>query len=116
MSVFESNLGAFEGDVPDSNRFWHHMDLIDRLHEKWSDRGSSDPIIKEALEAIGWLRENMIDPGEYMRVSNERGRYLNAWIILRNAVEKFINSPLQIIGTRRVLDELISALAESEKA
>lgn len=59
-------------DIKDPSHFWRDMDLIRDLRER------GDPVSLKAAERIGWLRENMIDPAEYMRVSNERGRLLAA--------------------------------------
>jgi hypothetical protein len=46
------------------------MDLIRDL------RARDDKLSHDAANAIEWLRDNMIDPAEYMRVSNERGQLL----------------------------------------
>jgi hypothetical protein len=53
-------------DTSDPSHFFRDQDLI---HELRKDGG---PLSLRAAERLAWLRENMIDPGEYMRVSNER--------------------------------------------
>lgn len=58
-------------DLPgDPSGYWNDMRLIDELNHDGSD------LSLRAAVALNWLRDNMIDPGEYMRVSNERGRLL----------------------------------------
>lgn len=48
-------------------RFFRGMDLVRLLRDR------DDKLSHDAANSIEWLRENMIDPAEYMRVSNERG-------------------------------------------
>lgn len=57
-------------DTPLGMAFFRDMDLISDL------RKVADPLSLQAAARIAWLRENMIDPAEYMRVSNERSRLL----------------------------------------
>lgn len=63
----------------DPGLFWHDQDLIHDLRstEVYND-GSNHETVKalmnRAADTIARLRDEMIDPGEYMRVSNERGR------------------------------------------
>lgn len=57
-------------DTSDPSHFFRDQDLVHAL------RKAADPLSLKAAERIAWLRENMIDPHEYMRVSNERGRLL----------------------------------------
>jgi len=54
-------------DKNDPSHFFRDQDLVYDL------RKAGDPLSLKAAERIAWLRENMIDPVEYMRVSNERG-------------------------------------------
>lgn len=68
-------------DKSDPNHFWRDMDLIEALRRR------GDELSVKAAERLGWLRENMIDPGEYMRVSNERGRLLET-VLTYNTVTK----------------------------
>lgn len=57
-------------DASDPSHFFRDQDLVYALRQ---DGGE---LALKAAERIAWLRENMIDPAEYMRVSNERGRLL----------------------------------------
>jgi len=57
--------------MDNSRRFFADQDLIAEL------RAAGDPLSLRAAESIHWLRDNMIDPAEYMRVSNERGHLLS---------------------------------------
>jgi hypothetical protein len=59
-------------DISDPSHFFRDQDLIHEL------RKVSTPLSLKAAERIAWLRENMIDPAEYMRVSNERGELFGA--------------------------------------
>lgn len=63
-------------------RFFRHMDLIAELNAK------GDELSREAAEAIQWLREEMIDPAEYMRVSGERSRLMSELISANEAQGK----------------------------
>jgi hypothetical protein len=63
----------------DPSLFWHDQDLVrDLRRTKVYDDGSNHEAVKvlmnRAADTIARLRDEMIDPGEYMRVSNERGR------------------------------------------
>jgi hypothetical protein len=58
-------------DIPgDPSGYWNDMRMIDELKKDGGD------LSLRAAAAIAWLRNEMIDPGEYMRVSNERGRLM----------------------------------------
>jgi hypothetical protein len=57
-------------DKSDPSHFFRDQDLIADL------RKAGDPLSIKAAERLAWLRENLIDPTEYMRVSNERGALL----------------------------------------
>lgn len=54
----------------DPSGFWADQDLISELRKEGSE------LSLRAANTIAWLREEMIDPMEYMRVSNERGAAL----------------------------------------
>jgi hypothetical protein len=58
------------------------MDLIAELNAR------GDALSREAAEAIQWLREEMIDPAEYMRVSGERSRLMGELIAASEAQRK----------------------------
>ncbi len=55
-------------DTSDPSHFFRDQDLISEL------RKVNTPLSIKAAERLAWLRENLIDPAEYMRVSNERGQ------------------------------------------
>jgi len=57
-------------DISDPSNFFRDQDLVFHL------RKAGDALSLQAAERIAWLRENMVDPSEYMRVSNERGRLM----------------------------------------
>ena len=68
--------------VESSERFFRDMDLIQLL------RKARDPLSVQAAEAIEWLRDNMIAPSEYMRISDERGALLTEMCEARESVER----------------------------
>lgn len=69
-TLSRAELEAERNICLDCSRFWDHQDLVYELTKR------GDPLSMRAVEAIGWLRENMINPVEYMRVSNERSRLM----------------------------------------
>lgn len=63
----------------DPDLFWHDQDLIHELRttEVYADGSNSSDIwvlMGRAADTIARMHDEMISPGEYMRVSNERGR------------------------------------------
>ena len=65
--------------IKDPSGYWSDEDLVRELNKEGSD------LSKRAAAVIEWLRNEMIDPHEYMRVSNERGAVLTELLNLKQA-------------------------------
>jgi hypothetical protein len=65
--------------VKDINKFWEDMQLLRELRnviDNISPKDDVNTLLKRSADTIERLRNELIDPAEYIRVSNERGALL----------------------------------------